>query len=237
MFDAAAGGHDYGDSVLKLGPAGSDLVVRDYFTPFNQKELNDNDDDLGSGAPVLLPDQPGPHPHLLVVAGKARTIYVIDRERMGHYQAGSDSHAAQTLRLLAGSAFGAPAYWNRHVYFLASDDVLRDFAVEQGMLKEVAHANKQFIDPGATPAVSANGSKNAIVGVLSSKHWNEADGPPAVLYAYDAANLAHQLYSSEENGGRDRAGVGCDSTSQPLLMGAYTSARKVSWMSSGCCRP
>jgi len=54
---------------------------------------------------------------------------------------------------MVGSAFGASAYWNRHVYFLGSDDILKDFAVEQGMLKEVAHGNRQFIDPGATPAV------------------------------------------------------------------------------------
>ncbi len=207
-FDAATGGRDYGDTVLKLGLNGSGLVVGDYFTPFNQKELNDNDDDLGSGGPVLLPDQPGPHPHLLVVAGKGRSIYLIDRDRMGHFHAGSDSHAVQTLRVLVDSAFGAPAYWNRHVYYLASDDVLKDFAVEKGMLNEVGHGTRRFIDPGATPTVSSNGSKDAIVWILTSRHWDEPDKRPAVLYAFEAANLAHQLYSSEENSGRDRAGIG-----------------------------
>jgi hypothetical protein len=206
-FDAAAGGRDYGDSVLKLVLRGSSFLVSDYFTPFNQRELDADDDDLGSGGPVLLPDQPGDHPHLLVVAGKGGTIYLIDRDRMGKYQEGSDRHAVQTLRL-AGSAFGAPAYWNRHVYFLASDDFLRDLAIERGLLKQVRVSHTRFIDPGATPTISADGSKNGIVWVLSSRHWNEPDGPAAVLHAYDALNVGHELYNSEQDRGRDRAGIG-----------------------------
>jgi len=62
-FNAASGGHDYGDSVLKLRFAPNSPTVRDYFTPFNESTLNSRDDDLGSSGPVLLPDQPGPHPH------------------------------------------------------------------------------------------------------------------------------------------------------------------------------
>ena len=62
-FTAASGGRDYGDSVLKLGLDKGALTVRDYFTPFNEAHLNSEDADLGSSGPVLLPDQPGPHPH------------------------------------------------------------------------------------------------------------------------------------------------------------------------------
>ena len=50
-FDAVSGGRDYGDSLLKLGLAGPQLLVRDYFTPFNQQELDAEDKDLGSGGP------------------------------------------------------------------------------------------------------------------------------------------------------------------------------------------
>jgi hypothetical protein len=69
-FDAAAGGHDLGDSVLKLRLDGGQLAVADYFTPFNQEQLNANDADLGSGGPVLLPDQLGAHPHLLLAGAR-----------------------------------------------------------------------------------------------------------------------------------------------------------------------
>ena len=40
-FSAASGGRDYGDSVLKLGLAGSSIEIRDYFTPYNQAQLSE----------------------------------------------------------------------------------------------------------------------------------------------------------------------------------------------------
>ena len=70
-FDASQGGRDYGDTLLKLSLNGNGLAVADYFTPFNADQLNSEDNDLGSGGPMLLPDQPGPHPHLAVIGGKA----------------------------------------------------------------------------------------------------------------------------------------------------------------------
>ncbi len=208
-FDVSSGGRDYGDSVLKLSLAGRQLLVQDYFTPFNQRELDQNDKDLGSGGPLLLPDQPGPHPHLLVVSGKGGTIYLLDRDRMGKYQSGSDSQIVQCLHGGPDENFGAPAYWSGHVFFIFTSDVPKDFALVRGQLSlEPIRGSRRFLDPGATPTVSANGSKNAIIWALTSRHWNEPDGPAAVLYAFDASNLAHELYSSEMNFSRDRAGVG-----------------------------
>ena len=206
-FDADSGGRDYGDSVLKLSLEKNNLLVRDFFTPFNQKELNSNDLDIGSGGPLLLPDQPGPHPRVLLVGGKGGSLYVIDRDHMGKYHSGDDSHAVQVLRIGSG-IYSAPAYWNQHVYIFAADDVLKDFAVEQGQLsvRPVAQGAAKFIDPGATPTVSANGRRNGIVWVLRSKGWRSPD-TDAVLYAYDAANVAQKLYDSEQNSPRDHAGL------------------------------
>lgn len=201
-FDANSGGRDYGDSVLKL--AGTDLSVRDYFTPFNQEKLNDSDDDLGSGGPVLLPAQSGAYPHVLVVAGKGGVIYVIDRDTMGKFHAGNDAHAVQTLPL-ADSAFGAPAYWNQHLFWLVSNDVLRDYAVHDAHLALAAQSTTKFSDPGATPTVSADGAKNGIVWVIQSKGWRDRD-TRAVLHAYDAMNVSRELYNSEQNSSRDGAG-------------------------------
>jgi hypothetical protein len=56
--------------------------------------------------------------------------------------------------------------------------------------------------------VSANGTKDAIVWALTSRHWADPDGQPAGLYAFEASNLNHELYSSELNPTRDRAGIG-----------------------------
>lgn len=183
------------------------LVVRDFFTPFNQEELNAKDFDLGSGGPILLPDQPGPHPHLLIAGGKCGSVYVIDRDHRGHYHACDDSHAAQVIHKTNG-LYGAPAYWNQHVFFVWSDDELTDFRLNNGHLSAapLAHGSIRFNDPGATPTVSANGNINAIVWVLRSKGWRASDRL-AVLYALDASNIAHELYNSEQKPDRDRAGL------------------------------
>jgi hypothetical protein len=204
-FDAARGGRDYGDTLLKLAINGKSLNVADYFTPFNADQLNAEDNDLGSGGPMLLPDQPGLHSHLVVVGGKAPLIYVVDRDRMGHFQQGSDAFAVQTIPT-HGGIFGSMAYWNRNVYVLADGDLLRDYEVIEGKLKFKAASSFSLRDHAATPAVSANGAKDGIVWVVSSKGWNSPDRT-AVLHAADASNVAHELYNSEQNPARDRAGL------------------------------
>jgi hypothetical protein len=205
-FDGITGGRNFGDTVLKLGPDPQNLAPVDYFTPSNQEKLNERDNDLGSSGAVLLPDQPGAHPHLLVTAGKEGKIYLIDRDHMGKFQPGDDPHAVQTINASHG-AFGAMAYWNRNVYFIGSEARLEDFAVEGGQLNLKAAGNTKFLDSGATPAVSANGMRDGIVWATSSKNWNEPPGRAAVLYAYDASDVHRELYTSEQNGARDRAGV------------------------------
>ena len=205
-FDGTTKGRDFGDSILKLRLEGQRLALRDYFTPSNQAELNDHDNDLGSSGPVLLPDQPSAHPHLLVAAGKEGKIYVIDRDHMGRYQPGGDTHAVQTIPG-SQSAFGAMAYWNQNLFFIGSKTPLLDYAVERGHLALKASGATRFFDSGATPAVSANGSKDGIVWAVSSKNWNEPARRPAILYAYDASRVAYELYNTERNSHRDRAGV------------------------------
>src|SRR5580693_4666663 len=190
-FDATSGGRDYGDSVLKLD--GSSLAVRDYFTPFDQADILAGDSDVGSSGPTLLPDQPGAHRHLLLQPTKGSMIYVIDRDRMGRFQANGDA-VVQRIRM-AGEGFGAMAYWNGHAYFAASDDVLRDYAIKNGQLTLNASSAMKFANPVATPTVSSDGNKNAIVWAIATKIWNGPDTTPAVLY------------TSEQNSQRDRAAM------------------------------
>jgi hypothetical protein len=117
------GTSNFGDSILKMN---TDGTIADYFTPFDQGNMEANDLDLGSAGPVLLVDQPtGPAYHLLVSAGKGGTIYVVDRDNMGHYNAANNSQIVQTLTnvLLVGSPgyshgnFSAPIFFNGNIYF------------------------------------------------------------------------------------------------------------------------
>src|SRR5437763_14642692 len=82
VFDVNTGGRDYGDSLMRITPSGT---VVDFFTPHDQQNMNDNDLDLGPGGVLLAPDQLGAHPHLALTAGKNGSIYLVDRDNMGHY--------------------------------------------------------------------------------------------------------------------------------------------------------
>jgi hypothetical protein len=209
-FDVNTGGIDYGDSIMKLSTTGS---VVDYFTPYNQSNLSANNLDLGSAGPVLLVDQTGgPYPHLLVSAGKGGTIYVINRDNMGHFNANSDSQIVQELvgALPNGDAeignFSAPVYFNGYVYFAAVNDTLKAFQLSNGVLSTGPTSQSAAIYPirGGAFAVSANGNANGILWAIQS-NGASADNPnaPGVLYAYDATNLADELYDSTEAGSRD----------------------------------
>jgi hypothetical protein len=204
-FTAAAGGRDYGDSLLKLGFAGGALHLLDYFTPSDERALNSQDADLGSGGPILLPAQPGDSRRLVLIGGKDGTLYVLDRAETGKFQA-EQSRALQSIHFGDG-VYAAPAYWNGHVYVLPSKNRLAAFPLRQGKLagKPDAVGAQYFGNPGATPAISADGTRNGIVWLIETKAWNGSDRP-AVLHAYDASNVARELWNSEQNSVRDRVG-------------------------------
>jgi hypothetical protein len=203
-FNAVSGGRDYGDSELKLSLQGDSILVRDYFTPYDQDELDDRDEDLGSSGPTLLPDQTGKYPHLLVQPAKNAKLYVIDRDAMGQFQKDGDA-VVQRIRM-AGGGYGAAAYWNGHVFFASENDGLRDYAVKNGQLVTNKFSTTRFANPGATPSVSANGGKNAIVWAVATRTWNGQDRA-AVLYAFNANDVSQPIYTSAEDSKRDRAAL------------------------------
>ena len=71
-------------------------VVKDFFAPFNNAALDSANHDLGSGGALLLPDQPGAHPHEMLESGKDGTIYLVDRDNMGKFNS-STNNIVQTL--------------------------------------------------------------------------------------------------------------------------------------------
>jgi PQQ enzyme repeat len=210
-FDVDQGGIDYGDSILRLAwsGAGKTFTVADYFTPWDQLSLDHGDVDLGSGGVVLLPDQPGTkYPHLLVQVGKEGTIDLVNRDNMGHFHSGNDSQIVQTIPYAIGGIWGSPAFWNNNAYFGGIYDYLKAFSFDpDAQLFSVSYTSRSLESsgyPGPTPSVSANGNTNGIVWIIESDTWG---GGAAVLRAYDATDLGIELYNSEQNSGRDRAGL------------------------------
>ena len=198
-FDAASGGKNYGNTFLKF--SGATLTVADYFTPYNQATLAAVNADLGSGSALLLPDQPSGPAHLLVSAGKQGTIYLLNRDNMGKFQATSDSQIVQSI---AGpySLFGTPAYYKNTVYMAAVGDSLKAYSLNNGQLSLAKQSTSIFRWPGATAVISANGSTNGIVWALETN----GSGAPALLHAYTAADVSYELYNSNQNSVRDYPG-------------------------------
>lgn len=193
---------DYGDTVLKLSVGNGGLALLDFFTPHDQALLEKRDADLGSSGPLLLPDQPGAHPHLLLQPNKGRVIYVLDRDSMGKFEQDKDD-VVQLLKQQAGG-YGAMAYWNGHIYFASNSDFLREYRVTNGEVEEGVVSEIKF--PSATPAVSSNHDADAVVWAIATR-LNGGQERPAVLYAFDANDISKPIYSSEENSERDRAGL------------------------------
>jgi chitodextrinase len=205
-FSLNAGGKDYGDTFIKLSPAGA---VIDTFTPHDEDAIDGNNLDLDAGGMILLPDQPGPHPHLLVSAGKNGTIYVVDRDNMGGFHP-----ADQNVQTLANifpfgtplpGNYSSPVYYNGVVYFAPVADVVQAFSVTNGLLSAspTATTPQAFSYPGAALAVSADGANDGILWAV------QKNGTAAgTLRAYDATNITRELYNSDQAAnGRDQLDV------------------------------
>jgi hypothetical protein len=215
-----SGGTEYGDSFIKLSTAGS-LTVTDYFTPYNQANLAANDTDLGSGGLLLLPDQPGSFPHLLVGAGKQGVIYLINRDLMttnnNHYDAtGTVDFVAETVSNKIKGSFDTPAYFNGSIYYAAKGDKMKSFSLSNGLLSSSAvfTSTNTFNFPGATPSISANGTSNGVVWALQMPTNLTY---PGMLVAY-ATNVATELYNSSQAPGNRDLLAGCVKFAVPTIV-------------------
>ena len=196
---------DYGNAFLKLGTTAG-LSVADYFEASNTIQESAADEDLGSGGALVLPDltdAAGTVHHLALGAGKDSVIYVVNRDSMGKYNPVADAIYQELAGQIAGPVFSMPAYFNNTVYFGAIGDTIKAFSISGARLSAapVSHTPTSFGTPGATPSVSANGTSNGIV-------WAAENGNIAALHAYDATNLANELYNSNQAGARDQFGPG-----------------------------
>jgi hypothetical protein len=192
---------DYGNAAVKLTLSGTTLTVDDYFTSWNTTSQSQADVDLGSGSPLLLPDQvdsTGTTRHLMLAAGKDRNLYLLDRDNMGKYNGNVNSTDAiyqELAAALPNSMRSAPVYFNGSIYLADAGGSLKQFTLTAAKLSAtpatVSSATYAF--PGSSPAISANGSTNAIVWAVQS-----GTGSAAVLHAYNPANLAVEYYNSTQ---------------------------------------
>jgi hypothetical protein len=203
LFDIDQGGPDYGDSVIKL--ASRTLARLDYFTPFDQATLDTQDEDLGSGGITLLPDQATSPIHVMVTGDKRGRIYSMNRDSLGRYNSSVD----QIVQEQPGTngQFGTPTFWNNTLYYVSAADYPKAFSLSNGRIPNSpsSQAAVMYRYPGSITVVSANRQTDGIL-------WAVQRSGPApsgiyVLHAYNARNLAQELYNSNQAGTRDVPGV------------------------------
>jgi Immunoglobulin I-set domain len=199
---------DYGNSFLKISTAGGSLSVADYFSMYNGVAESSGDQDFGSGGAMLLPDlmdAGNTVRHLAIGAGKDGNIYVVNRDSMGKFNSTGNSQIWQQVSGgVNGGIFSTPAYFNGTVYYGDVGSTLKAFKITSAKLVATpqSQSSTQFGFPGTAPSVSAIGTSNAIV-------WAHENANPAVLHAFDAANLAQEIYNSNQAAGnRDQFGAG-----------------------------
>ncbi len=201
-FDGNTGGGNYADSFMKLSTSNK-LAIADYFTPYNQLTLANQDADLGACGPILLPDSVGSagHPHLLAGTGKSGTLYLVDRDNMGHYNGtdginGNDGNIVQSVVGATAQTWSSPAYFNNQLYLQPSSSTMKAYAITNGHIATPAasSATASFGVFNGGPVVSANGTNDGIVWVINGAGGTGTE----VLYALNATNISQQLYNSSQ---------------------------------------
>src|ERR1035438_9733271 len=135
----------WGDSLLKLSLTGTQIQVKDFFAPCDAPFLNagGNDLDLGSAAPVFLPN------NLILGGGKSGTVYLMDRDKLANFQSGTPPNqrkckensplVLQQIDATPGHIHGAPVFFQGSagdwVYVMGEGDNLKAFPFQSGRLK------------------------------------------------------------------------------------------------------
>lgn len=188
-----AAGTNFGQSVIKLSQAGSELKLADWFTPYNELYLDKNDLDMSE--PVLvLPYQAGKYHQLLAAVGKEGTIYILNRDNMGHFCATctkADTQVVQELPKFAPET-GALVYWNNTIYASGAGIRMAALTFTHGILATTPFAQSPTPSQGFSPILSANGTTEGIL-------WTSGEN----LVARNATTLETLYNSYDVPDGRD----------------------------------
>jgi hypothetical protein len=200
-------GRNFGNSVLKVrlsntGVSSPSMVLADFFTPTDWTEYCRQDQDLGSGGVMLLPDQPQCPAHLLLARGKVKTIYLIDRDNMGR-------NTGQVVQAVPPDAppngfHGQPAYYQgpqgRFVFYANNAGPIQRYELVNGHLKPPApNSNGISVDnfSGAPILTTSSNGTTPGTGIV----WGVPPLRPVLqLYAYGADDLRQHLFAPLDAG-------------------------------------
>jgi Putative Ig domain len=202
---AATPSPDYCDAFLQLTPA---LAIQSWFAPTSQPSDDANNNDFSAGgSAIVLNLSSGMLRHLVIGGGKDGVLYLLNGDQMGNSVA--DANARQHFSV-GNMIFATSAFWNNTIYLAPVGTPMLAYAfdpVQDKFLPAAAPAPSSqsaaaFGFPGSTPSISASGPATAgILWGLDSSPYCTSPAPgcgPAVLHAYDATNLATELWNSSK---------------------------------------
>jgi hypothetical protein len=195
---------NFSESVLKLDPS-QKLKLLDSFTPSSWSTLDNQDADLTSSGPMLVPNT-----NLLVGGGKTGILYVLNTTKGLGGLTSNDSGAVQQIQISASELRGGPVYWQRSaanggplLYDWGVNDALKAFPFTAGMFATAPSAQggvTNQIWPGGILTVSANGETpdTGVVWATVATSGDAENNPPVPgeLYAFNAGNVATELWNS-----------------------------------------
>jgi PKD repeat protein len=205
-----------GESFLKLTKSGNNLNVASWFTPYDYPNLESFDLDLGSGGMLLIPGTT-----LAFSGGKEGFVYLVNRDNMGGLTGSTttNNNIIQYFRVTTDEVHGGPIWWDgpgsSYCYVWPSSVHLQQYVFNRGTGKFNLPATAQGPtaaptgQPGGLLALSANGT-NAGSGIIWAVHQLTGDANqsvrPGILHAYNAQNVATELWNSEQASARDSVG-------------------------------
>jgi len=192
---------DFGESFLKF--SGAALSLTDWFTPSDWQALSDIDADLSTGPAVI------PGTHSVIGGDKYGQLYLINGDAMG----GLDSSNSPSRQVFTGAVYGGMfnfAVWSQaavsYVFVQGETDVIKSYAIWDGAYDTIpASAGSTAVDqPRVGLTISANKSRDGILWETTGDF--NVSSVPATLHAFDASNLAIELWNSNMNSAQDSVG-------------------------------
>jgi hypothetical protein len=160
-----------------------------------------------------------PGTNLIAGGGKAGVLYVLNTANLGK-ESPTDSGVVQEFTITADEIRGGPVYWQRStanggplLYNWGDSDSLKAFPFNGSTFATTPSAqggNSNQTWPGGILALSANGDTpgSGVLWATVATSGDAENNPPVpgALYAFDANNVATELWNSTTNPTRDNLG-------------------------------
>ncbi len=185
---------NFSESFVKVSAQLSSTL--DWFAPSDWQSMSDNDFDISAG-PALIAGT-----HTIIGADKIGDLYVINGDGM------NQPNSASIIAASAASIFNF-AVWSRggnaSVYTQGGGEPVKCFQVTGSQVSPdpVSTGVTSIEYSRISMTLSANGGLDGS-GILWETTGDYNDGTPGTLHAYDASNLANELWNSDMNPVRDQ---------------------------------